>query len=375
MSEQTVKPKKRRVLVYGQTPPPYHGSNIMTEVFLKSLEELDFEAVLTNKLYSKKIDEVNRITLVKAFRFLSALKRFYRDLKLFKPDLVVFFISATKVGLLAEGLFTTLIRIHRIPYVLYIHVNGHREMYSRGGIGRGLIKWVFNASRACFVLGKVFEKDIGSFYKKKIFILPNCLIKAPLEGKKKKNHSINVLYLSNLYETKGIFTLLRAVPDVVAKNKKVHFLIAGPWPDKAFMRKVLDYVKREKLDENVHFLGAMYGVQKEKLFQESDIFVFPSHYRFESFGLVNLEAMQAGIPVITTNIGALPEMVIDGKTGFIILPQDSKILAEKINVFVEKPGLRCKMGREGMKRFQKEYSFQAYSSNVNQILEALFFGT
>ncbi len=67
-------------------------------------------------------------------------------------------------------------------------------------------------------------------------------------------------------------------------------------------------MEKNKLKANVEFLGGIYGNQKEALFQKSDIFVFPSHYPFEAFGLVNLEAMQVGIPVITTDIGALPEI-------------------------------------------------------------------
>ncbi|MCJ7581983.1 MAG: glycosyltransferase family 4 protein [Candidatus Aminicenantes bacterium] len=217
----------------------------------------------------------------------------------------------------------------------------------------------------------MFEKDIGSFYKKKIYILPNGLLKSFPEKEKKSDPYIHVLYLSNLYESKGIFTLLRAIPRVLVNKRNVKFLIAGPWQGEKVRKNVIDYVMRNKISANVEFLGAVYGQQKEELFLKSDIFVFPSHYPLETFGLVNLEAMQAGIPVITTNLGAMPEIVKDGQTGFIIPPKKPNILAEKINLLVKDLDLRKRMGLEGKKRFNAMYSFDAYSLNVQGILNDL----
>lgn len=362
----------KKILIYGQLPPPHHGSNIMTLTLFKALKKLNFNVKVSNKEFSRKIREVNKITLIKFFRFFSVLWAYYRDLIHFRPDLVVFFISATRIGLFAEGIFTALTNFFHIPYVLYIHNNGHKEIYYQKNFGRWIVRRVFNNAEACIVLGKVFEKDISSFYKKKIYVLPNCLLKTFPDKENKTDRFVNVLYLANLYESKGIFTLIRSIPKVLVKTKKVQFLIAGPWQDNSVKKRVLSYVKRNKIAKNVHFLGGIYGDQKEELFQKSDIFVFPSHYPFEAFGLVNLEAMQVGMPVITTNIGALPEMVLDEQTGFIIPPENPDILAEKINLLVNDPHLRRKLGNEGKARFSLMYSFDAYSSNVQEILTDLF---
>jgi glycosyltransferase involved in cell wall biosynthesis len=67
----------------------------------------------------------------------------------------------------------------------------------------------------------------------------------------------------------------------------------------------------------------------------------------------------------------MAEMVLDGRTGFIIPPKKPNILAERINLLVKDPHLRRTMGREGKKRFDAIYSFDAYSSNVQGILDDL----
>jgi len=353
-------------------PPPQHGSNIMTLTLFTALKKLGYEVKVTNKRFSKHIHEVNKINITKFFRFIFLLWEYSRDLFRFRPNLVVFFISATRIGLLSEGVFTAITRIFHIPYILYIHNNGHKTIYGHGRLSRWIVKNVFDKAEACVVLGKMFERDISSFYKKKIYILPNGLLKTPPKKEKRSDPYINVLYLSNLYESKGIFTLIRAIPSVLKRKKRIKFLVAGPWQGEEVKQKILDYVKKNKLNAYIHFLGAVYGDQKDELFQKSDIFVFPSHYPLEAFGLVNLEAMQAGIPVITTNIGALPEMVMDGQTGYIIPPKEPGILAKKINLLVENPQMRRKMGKEGQKRFDTLYSFDAYTSNIQEILNDIF---
>ncbi|MFC2161155.1 glycosyltransferase family 4 protein [Acidobacteriota bacterium] len=373
MNQKTIEGNEgRKIFLYGQVPPPQHGSNIMTLTLFKALTKLGYHVRVSNKGFSKKIHEVNRISPVKFFRFFSVLWRYCLDLVSFRPDLVVFFVSATKIGLLVEGLFVTFTNILRIPYVLYIHNNGHKKIYGQGRLGHWIVGRVFFRAKACIVLGKMFQKDIGSFYKKKIFILPNGLLTALPEKGKKSDPNINVLYLANLYESKGIFTLIRAIPQVLEKKQNVKFLIAGPWQDERVRTNVIDYVERNKISANVEFLGAIFGQQKQELFLKSDLFVFPSHYPLETFGLVNLEAMQAGIPVISTDIGAIPEIVLNGQTGFIIPPRNSNILAEKINVLLDDPQLRKTMGSEGKRIFNEKYSFDAYSSHVQGILNNLF---
>lgn len=361
----------KNILLYAQMPPPFHGSNIMTLTLFKALTKLGYRVKVSDKGFSKNIDEVNKISIVKLFRLMSMLWRFNYDLLSFRPDMIVFFISSTKIGLLAEGLFVAFAHILRIPYVLYIHNNGHKALYWQGRFGRWIVKRVFDRAKACLVLGKLFQKDIGSFYKNKVYILPNALMTTWRKKEKKSERHINVLYLSNLSEAKGISTLIQAIPKVLAQHRNVKFFIAGPWQDDDVKNSIFNMVRNKELSAFVEFLGPKYGREKEELFLKSDIFVFPSHYHFESFGLVNLEAMQAGLPVITTNLGAMPEIVKDGRTGFIIPPKKPQILAEKINVLVKDQHLRRTMGREGQKRFNALYSFDAYSSNVQGIMNDL----
>jgi glycosyltransferase involved in cell wall biosynthesis len=120
----------------------------------------------------------------------------------------------------------------------------------------------------------------------------------------------------------------------------------------------------------VNYLGRIYGRDKETVFHESDIFVFPSYYSNECFPLVLLEAMQFGVPIITTKEGAIPDLVIEGVNGYLIDDADSVALANKISVLLQSTNLRRKMGAECRNRFQK-YTIKAFEQEMIQALSLI----
>lgn len=364
---------QKRILVYGQIPPPYHGTNVMSEFLLRALVNLGYNAKLTEKVFSKEIEEVNKITFIKLFRFFSTLFRFTKNILIFRPNLIIFFISATKVGLIAEFIFQFLSRIFHIPYVLYLHSKGYMNIYSESSIWRMIIPAIFRPVAACFILGDILKEDIKYFYAGKIYILPNCYNNFQArEQEKVAGSSIKILFLSNLTEKKGLFTLIKSISEVISELKNVRFIIAGPWQDDYLKEKTSILVNQNRLQGFISFLGPIHGKEKDDLFFSSDIFVFPTNYPFETGGLVSLEAMRAGLPVITTSIGALPEIVIDGETGFIIPPENPVILAEKIKLLISNSDLRKQMGIKGQQRFNNYYSFTAYTKNLRNIMDEVF---
>ena len=111
--------------------------------------------------------------------------------------------------------------------------------------------------------------------------------------------------------------------------------------------------------------GRVYGEEKETLFAKSDIFVFPSYYERETFGIVNIEAMSWGLPVISSNEGAISEVVQDGISGFIVNPKSPKEIADRILTLVNNPDLRRKMGVKGRELFELKYTLEALAGNLD----------
>jgi glycosyltransferase involved in cell wall biosynthesis len=205
------------------------------------------------------------------------------------------------------------------------------------------------------------------------FVLPQDVSYLPngiqLGIKKAKNNNgiPEILFVSNMIRTKGVFDLLQACTIVNSHNIDFHCSFVGPWYDITH-DEFMDFVIKNDITSKVSYVGAKYGDEKTKLFQNADIFIFPTYYPDECFPLVLLEAMSFSLPCISTNEAAIPEIVDNGKTGFIVPKMDPEALAEKIEILLNINQLREEMGQAGKAKFEEKYTLQVFEKNFIQII-------
>lgn len=189
---------------------------------------------------------------------------------------------------------------------------------------------------------------------------------------------LTVLFVGRLEYRKGIDVLLEAIPKVLEKVSDVHFRIIGDnsliGPEgMTFMDKFLsDYADQFWLNK-VRFEGRVDQNTLLNAYSACDVFVAPS--RFESFGLVFLEAMREGKPVIGCLAGGMPEVVSDDVNGLLVQPGDVEALSEAILTLVESEKLRMSMGDAGKKIFLNKFTSEGMarsSSNLYDIAEMNF---
>lgn len=127
--------------------------------------------------------------------------------------------------------------------------------------------------------------------------------------------------------------------------------------------------KRGGVIANIAFYwGKKYGADKEAFFKNTDIFVFPTYYPNECFPLVLLEAMQQGLPCISTKEGGITSIIDDGKTGLFVNRQDADDLADKIAWMIEHPKERKVMGENGTKKCRNCFTIESFEESMNNIL-------
>ena len=187
---------------------------------------------------------------------------------------------------------------------------------------------------------------------------------------KKADQAPKLLFLSNLIESKGLFILLKALKALNDKGIAFHCNIVGGEGDIS-LNQLNHKINDLNLNNCVTYLGKKYGDDKYKIFQYSDISVFPTFYHNETFGLVNIEAMMFKLPVISTNEGAIAEIIDDNETGFLVEKQDSVDLANKIQLLIENPSLRKNMGEKGREKFEEEYTLSHFEQNMTEILRKI----
>lgn len=119
----------------------------------------------------------------------------------------------------------------------------------------------------------------------------------------------------------------------------------------------------------INYYGRKYGDDKMVFWQDADLFVFPTHYSNECFPLVNLEAMSYKLPVVSTNVGGIPDEVENGRNGLIVDPNNPSSLASAICHLLNDTTLRQKMGNESYQRFKNMFTENIFEKTLTGIIE------
>jgi glycosyltransferase involved in cell wall biosynthesis len=161
---------------------------------------------------------------------------------------------------------------------------------------------------------------------------------------------------------KGITHAIEAFKLVAEQRSDTHYVIAGEGP----LRTELEaQVTAANLQDRVHFLG--WRPDARTLYGAFDLFLMPSLW--EGFGLVLLEAMAAGIPIVASNVSAIPEIVVDEQTGFLVPPGNSTTLAARLLTIFNDPAMSGAMGSAGRERLDRIFSVQHMVEATRKIYE------
>lgn len=270
----------------------------------------------------------------------------------------VLIFSSTGLSFLEKGLMARIAFIAG-KKVYFSPRSGNMESLIRNSrLFRYIVKWVFQGCNRVLCQSSRW-KDIyqGStnLPREKFVIIPNW-IDTRLYDQGNKNilsDQVKCLFLGALIAKKGIFDLIDAMIQRKDDLKNVIFYIAGEGPDKDHLQ---DLISHKGLSSQVKLLGWIGEEQKNKMLKDADIFVLPSYAE----GLPNslLEAMASGCACVATNVGGVPELVLDKSCGILISPGDTMALANSLVYLVNNPEERYLMGLAAKKRVQKEYDIQ-----------------
>lgn len=179
---------------------------------------------------------------------------------------------------------------------------------------------------------------------------------------KADTEQLNVLFIGRLVYYKGCSTLLDAFVDV--KDRAFLTIIGeGPLHDE-LEKKAIDL----GIKDQITFLGHVTDMEKEVCLKKADVFVFPSVERSEAFGLVQLEAMSFGIPIINTDLpSGVPEVSLHMQTGLTVKAGDADALAKAMRWMIEHPDARKNMGSLARRRVESKYTEENLVLNMKRV--------
>jgi phosphatidylinositol alpha-1,6-mannosyltransferase len=158
-------------------------------------------------------------------------------------------------------------------------------------------------------------------------------------------------------------TLITALPRLLTQRPEVQLVLAGAGDDRAWLQ---DLAEQNGVNRHVHFLEGLSYSELAACYAACEVFALPSEG--EGFGLVYLEAMACGKPVIGGLHGGAPEVIQDGVTGYLVTHGDAVQLATSLEALLADPALAKEMGTRGRQRAENEFRFNVFAKSFKKIL-------
>ncbi|MGV2827680.1 glycosyltransferase family 4 protein [Myxosarcina sp. GI1(2024)] len=179
-----------------------------------------------------------------------------------------------------------------------------------------------------------------------------------------------IFYIGRFDPRKGIETLVRAVGQSGWKNDpRLRLIIGGgsrPGRSDGLERERIEaLVAKLGLEGKTDFLGRVSDGELPLYYAAADVCVVPSHY--EPFGLVAIEAMASGTPVVASKVGGLQFTVVDGETGLLVPPQNIEAFAQAMARLLDNPRWRDTLAKNARKRVEERFSWEGVATQLNQL--------
>ena len=360
---------KPRILFITPLPPPVHGSAMVSKYIMDCKELQDeFQCDFVNLSTSRHIDEIGKKSIMKYIRFFGAYFITIWKLLTHRYALCYLAITCHGMGFLKDVPFVLMCKLFRRKVVIHQHNKGMSDC-----VGKQPYKWllplVYRNAKVILLSWHLYP-DIEKVVKKEqVLICPNGIPELfETEPHFERNNQVpQLLFLSNLIPSKGVYVLLDACKILKDKGHKFICNFVGG-ESKEITKEIFEKNVNERgLNEFIIYHGPKYGNNKKAFFEKSDIFLFPTNN--ETFGLVNLEAMQYKLPIVTTNEGGIPDVVQNGVNGYVCERKNSVSLANSIEKLLNNMEECIALGENGYKIFKEKFTLDVFNANITTILK------
>lgn len=336
------------------------ANSVHIERWIKSLADLGNELLLVS-LYPGEVEGARNLILKRTGKILYtthyfSIKKALRD---FKPD-ILHAHHASSYGFLGA-----LQNLH--PFIVSVWGYDVLLFPKKSTLHKYLVKYTLNRADKITATSKALAKAVEGLVDRTPVIIPFGVDRRFLEVDRiydKQKYVIGII--KDLKPVYGIDVLIKAFAGLVGKGYPIELLIvgAGELRDELF-----GLCRQLNVQKNVTFKGRIPHSEVIDLLKEIDIFAIPSYS--EGFGVAAVEAMATGLPVVASNVGGLPEVVDDGKTGILVEPGDVEALKQALEYYILSKEARIEHGRRGREKVRAKYDWQKNAESMNRLYKEI----
>jgi glycosyltransferase involved in cell wall biosynthesis len=351
----------------GQTPPPWHGQAVATQILFDH-DWPDFDVDFIRMDYSEDMDEVGRFHIRKLWRLFRLIRETRRVLSA-KPGSTLLYppASAKWIPFLRDVVFLAAVRPKAAQTIFIFHASGLAAFTRENALSNRLAEIAYGGADMAL---EVAEEKVSphEVFNAKGHLWCPCGIEAPPMERPPRTpgEPTKVLFVGSLQEGKGVLEILKTA-DVLRKSghgERFRFDIVGRWMNDDFKRQAMDLHRRLELGDSVRFPGQLTGGEKWRAYHEADVFFFPSHYISEASPLVLMEALAAGLPIITTAWNGIPALMRGCPTATLLPIKSPEAFADALQKLALDPHAADEIAAKSRRFYEENFLPERFVERV-----------
>ena len=359
-SRNASSPHPTRVLLVSPLPPPPGGMETWTQILCERglPAPFAFELVDTRAFRGHSAARP-MLNLTEVRRNLRILWQIQRALSSGRFSLVHLNYSLTRTGMPRNLASAWIAKRAKVPYIAHLH--GTFKVPLDDGIAARFYCWayrtIFDNATQILALGQPSYRailELGDFAHKTCPLVPNFVdFRTIPERVLDQRDRLRVIFTGALVEAKGV----HAIVEVAEHLPNARFQLVGDAPDES-RANLLRHIRERGVADRVQVLGPVANREIVEMLSESDVFFFPTQFKFEGFPVSVVEAMAVGLPVVASSVGAIPEMIDVPEGGFLADSDDVMGYVEALTRLRDDPDLRRRTGQYNRQKARREYDYE-----------------
>jgi glycosyltransferase involved in cell wall biosynthesis len=364
-------PRGLKILVVGQTPPPHHGQAVMVRHLLDA-DLAPHELHFVRLDFTLELEDIGRVTARKIGKLLRTITAIIAERARTGSEVLLYVPAGPALNpLLRDIVVLCCVRWMFRWTFFHFHAGGVMEYVATLNRPlRVLARFAYRNPDLTIRTSQAAPADGARCGSRRDIVVQNCAADLELAPQRPPTKRPRLLYVGILKEDKGALVLLHSLRLLHERGHDVELYLVGASLPRSFRDVIEDTIRDYALADRVTLTGVLVGEAKRRIFHEADVFCFPTFYASETFGLVVVEAMSCGLPVVATNWRGLPAVIDDGVNGFIVPPRDPVAFAERLALLLLDRQLRERMGAAGRRKYEAMFTPRTFAQRMRFELDA-----
>ena len=353
-------------ILFFRTPPPYGGGEIVNEYLIKYWGKSQFIVALSNKNASKSSQ--GKLNYQNLFYSIKNIIHIHRILSKSKPKIIFIGLSKSLIPYLRDVIILIIARIKDIGVIGDLHGMGFNMNINNNIISKSIFNWSINKYQAIRFLSHSIKNHVRqSGFNGRCYVIDNGISKSKDSFSKTYSplEKISLFYFGAISKSKGIEICLKLILKLKDNNINYKFTVIGEFVDTSTRIFVKEFIEQNDLSQFVKLEGRLLDSEKFDCISDQHLLLHAS--KWDGQPLTVLESMSFGIPSIVSDVGALPETVQNGITGFVVTDFQSEAYNYIIAIITGKISYD-RLSQQCVEVFNKRFSIEICANKIDEML-------